>query len=86
MLCKGRSKQGHSGSDTTAHLAGELFKRMAGADIVSVAYKGGGPAVIALLGGQVEIYFSTIPAAAQQFKAGKLRALAVTSAKRSAFS
>lgn len=72
----------NSGSGTTAHLAGELFKRMAGIDIVSVPYKGGGPAVIALLGGQVQIYFSTIPAALSQVKAGKLRALAVTSRER----
>ncbi len=72
----------NSGSGTTAHLAGELFKRMAGIDIVSIPYKGGGPAVIALLGGQVQIYFSTIPAALAQVKAGKLRALAVTSRER----
>jgi len=72
----------NSGSGTTAHLAGELFKRMAGVDIVSIAYKGGGPAVIDLIAGQVQIYFSTIPAALQQVKAGRLRALAVTSSKR----
>jgi tripartite-type tricarboxylate transporter receptor subunit TctC len=72
----------NSGSGTTAHLAGELFKRMAGVEIVSIAYKGGGPAVIDLIAGQVQIYFSTIPAALQQVKAGKLRALAVTSSKR----
>ena len=72
----------NSGSGTTAHLAGELFKRMAGVDIVSIAYKGGGPAVIDLIAGQVQIYFSTIPAAQQQVKAGRLRALAVTSSKR----
>jgi len=72
----------NSGSGTTAHLAGELFKRMAGIEIVSIPYKGGGPAVIALLGGQVQIYFSTIPAALSQVRAGKLRALAVTSTER----
>jgi tripartite-type tricarboxylate transporter receptor subunit TctC len=72
----------NSGSGTTAHLAGELFKRMAGVDIVSVAYKGGGPAIIALVGGEVQMYFSTIPAALTQVKAGRLRALAVTSSKR----
>lgn len=72
----------NSGSGTTAHLAGELFKRMAGLNIVSVAYKGGGPAIIALVGGEVQMYFSTIPAALTQVKAGRLRALAVTSSKR----
>ena len=78
----GAMNYANSGSGTTAHLAGELFKRMAGVDIVSIAYKGGGPAVIDLIAGQVQIYFSTIPAALQQVKAGRLRALAVTSTKR----
>jgi tripartite-type tricarboxylate transporter receptor subunit TctC len=55
---------------------------MAGVDIVGIAYKGGGPAVIDLIADSVQIYFSTIPAALQQVKAGKLRALAVTSATR----
>lgn len=84
-LAKSRAGQlnyANSGSGTTAHLAGELFKRMAGVDIVGVAYKGGGPAVIDLIAGSVQIYFSTIPAALQQVKAGKLRALAVTGATR----
>jgi tripartite-type tricarboxylate transporter receptor subunit TctC len=78
----GAMNYANSGSGTTAHLAGELFKRMAGVEIVNVPYKGGGPAVIDLIAGQVQIYFSTIPAALQQVKAGKLRALAVTSSKR----
>ncbi len=84
-LAKARAGQlnyANSGSGTTAHLAGELFKRTAGVDIVSIAYKGGGPAVIDLIAGNVQIYFSTIPAALQQVKAGKLRALAVTSTTR----
>lgn len=72
----------NSGSGTTAHLAGEMFKRMAGIDIVSVPYKGGGPAVIDLIAGNVQMYFSTIPAALTQVKAGRLRALAVTGGKR----
>jgi tripartite-type tricarboxylate transporter receptor subunit TctC len=72
----------NSGSGTTAHLAGEMFKRMAGIDIVSVPYKGGGPAVIDLIAGNVQMYFSTIPAALPQVKAGRLRALAVTGGKR----
>ncbi len=78
----GQLNYANSGSGTTAHLAGELLKRMAGVDIVGIAYKGGGPAVIDLIAGNVQIYFSTIPAALQQVKAGKLRALAVTSTTR----
>ncbi len=78
----GAMNYANSGSGTTAHLAGELFKRMGGVEIVNIPYKGGGPAVIDLIAGQVQIYFSTIPAALQQVKAGKLRALAVTSSKR----
>jgi tripartite-type tricarboxylate transporter receptor subunit TctC len=78
----GQLNYANSGNGTTAHLAGELFKRMAGVEVVSIAYKGGGPAVIDLIAGQVQIYFSTIPAALPQVKAGKLRALAVTSDKR----
>lgn len=78
----GQLNYANSGAGTTAHLAGELFKRMAGVDIVSIAYKGGGPAVIDLVAGNVQIYFSTVPAALPQVKAGRLRALAVTSSKR----
>lgn len=78
----GQLNYANSGNGTTAHLAGELFKRMAGVDIVSIAYKGGGPAVVDLIAGQVQVYFSTIPAALQQVKAGRLRALAVTSTTR----
>lgn len=78
----GQLNYANSGSGTTAHLAGELLKRMANVDIVSIAYKGGGPAVVDLIAGSVHIYFSTIPAALQQVKAGRLRALAVTSTTR----
>ena len=78
----GQLNYANSGSGTTAHLAGELFKRMGGVDIVSIAYKGGGPAIVDLIAGSVHIYFSTIPAALQQVKAGRLRALAVTSITR----
>lgn len=87
LVALAKSKPGqlnfaNSGSGTTGHLAGELFKRMAGVDIVSVAYKGGGPAITALLGGEVEMFFATIPGVVGHVKAGKLRALGVTSAKR----
>lgn len=72
----------NSGSGTAAHLAGELFKRMAGVDIVSVNYKGGGPAVSDLLGGQVQMYFATLPSVLPHVQAGKLRAIAVTGKQR----
>ena len=78
----GQLNYANSGNGTSAHLAGELFKKMAAVDLVSVPYKGGGPAVIDLVAGRVQIYFSTIPAALAQVQAGKLRGLAVTSARR----
>jgi tripartite-type tricarboxylate transporter receptor subunit TctC len=71
-----------SGVGTTSHLAAELFKFTAGLDIINVPYKGGGPAVTDLIAGNVQLYFSTVPAALPQTKAGKIRALAVTSNKR----
>jgi tripartite-type tricarboxylate transporter receptor subunit TctC len=72
-----------SGSSGPQHLAGELFKMMAKADITHVPYKGGGPAVTALLGGHVQLQFSTPVSALTHVKAGKLRPLAVTGPKRS---
>ncbi len=72
----------NSGNGTTAHLAGELFKRMAGVNVVGVPYRGGGPAIVDLIAGHVQLYFSTLPAAMTQVKAGRLRALGVTSLKR----
>ena len=72
----------NSGNGTTAHLAGELFKKLAGVDIASIPYKGGGPSIIDLVAGQVQMYFATIPAAIGQVKAGRLRALGVTSPQR----
>jgi len=71
------------GTGSPAHIAGELFKLKAGIDIVHVPYKGGGPAITDTLGGQVQLAFVSIPAALQYVKAGKLKALAVTSDKRS---
>ncbi|MFM7010151.1 MAG: Bug family tripartite tricarboxylate transporter substrate binding protein [Betaproteobacteria bacterium] len=71
-----------SGVGTTSHLAAELFKFTAGLDIINVPYKGGGPAVTDLIAGNVQLYFSTVPAALPQTKAGKIRALAVTSNRR----
>ena len=66
------------GIGTASHLAGELLKQMAGINMVHVPYRGGGPAVADLLGGQVLVYFGTFESAIENVRAGKLRALAVT--------
>ena len=71
-----------SGSGTSIHLSGELFKTMAGVDMTHVPYKGSSPALTDLIGGQVQIMFDNLPSALPQIKAGKLRAIAVTSLKR----
>jgi tripartite-type tricarboxylate transporter receptor subunit TctC len=70
------------GNGTPSHIAGELLKLKTGIDIVHVPYKGGGPAVADTIGGQVWLLFVTMPAAMSHVRAGKLRALAVTTAKR----
>jgi tripartite-type tricarboxylate transporter receptor subunit TctC len=70
------------GVGTTPHLAGELFKMMAGVDMVHVPYRGGGPALTDLLGGQVQVMFVTTVSSIGYIKAGRLRALAVTTATR----
>jgi tripartite-type tricarboxylate transporter receptor subunit TctC len=72
-----------SGNGTNTHLVGELFKSMAGIDIVHVPYKGSAPALTDLLGGSVTMMFDTIPSAISHIKSGKLRALGVTGARRS---
>ena len=72
-----------AGIGTVAHMAGELFMAMAGVKLVHVPYRGLGQAMADLLGGQVQAIFSTMPPAIAHIKAGKLRALAVTSATRS---
>jgi tripartite-type tricarboxylate transporter receptor subunit TctC len=71
-----------SGNGTILHLSTERLKSMAGIDMVHVPYKGSAPAVQALLGGEVAVSFSTMPPALPNVKAGKLRALGVTTAKR----
>jgi tripartite-type tricarboxylate transporter receptor subunit TctC len=76
---------GSSGIGGAGHLAGELFRIVAKADIVHVPYKGGGPAVADLLGGQISAVFATPASGGAHVKAGKLRALAVTGAKRTPF-
>lgn len=71
------------GNGQASHLAGELFKLMAGINLVHVAYKGSGPAILDLVGGRVDMMFSNIPSAMPQMNAGKLKALAITSSSRS---
>ena len=66
------------------HLAAELFKSMAGINMVRIAYKGGGPALTALMGGEVQVLFASVSTAIPQLKSGRLKALAITSAKPSA--
>jgi tripartite-type tricarboxylate transporter receptor subunit TctC len=72
-----------SGNGTNLHLTGELFKSMAGVELVHVPYKGSAPALTDLMGGAVAMMFDTIPSALAHVKSGKLRALGVTGAKRS---
>ena len=71
-----------SGSGTSIHLSGELFKVMAGVNMTHVPYKGSAPALAELIAGQVQLMFDNLPPSLPQIKAGKLRALAVTSARR----
>ncbi len=74
-----------SGVGTTIHLSGEMFKRMAGVDMVHVAYRGSAPALNDLVGGQVDVMFDNLPSVHPQVKAGTLNGLAVTAAKRVSF-
>ena len=76
---------GTSGVGGAGHLAGELFRLTAKADLTHVPYKGGGPAMNDLLGGQIASVFASAPSAVPQVKAGRIRALATTGAARSAF-
>ena len=71
------------GTGSPGHIAGELFKLKTGIDVVHVPYKGGGPAVTDTLSGQVQLLFVSLPAALQHVRAGRLKALAVTSEQRS---
>ena len=72
-----------AGNGTPPHLAGALFSYMTGVKLIHVPYKGGGPAVIALLSGEVPMSFASLPSALPHVRAGKLRALGVTTAQRS---
>jgi tripartite-type tricarboxylate transporter receptor subunit TctC len=79
----GKLSMASGGIGSAGHISGELFKMMTGINIAHVPYRGGGPALTDLLAGQVQVYFSPMPAAIEYIKAGKLRALAVTTAARS---
>jgi tripartite-type tricarboxylate transporter receptor subunit TctC len=79
----GQLNYASAGGGSATHLSGELLKSMAGVNIVHVPYKGTGPAVTALLSGEVDLYFATVPAALPLVETKKLRALGVTSARRS---
>jgi tripartite-type tricarboxylate transporter receptor subunit TctC len=73
-----------SGIGSTLHVAGELFKMMAGVNIVHIAYRGGAPAMVDLLSGRVQVMFDNVPTALPYIKAGKIRPLGVTSTTRAA--
>ncbi len=79
----GKINMASAGNGSQQHVAGELFKMMAGVDMVHVPYRGGGPALIDLLGGQVQLFFGTTASTIEYIRTGKLRALAVTTATRS---
>ena len=78
----GKLSYGTAGSGTSVHIAVEMFKKMAGIDIVHVPYKGSSAAMMDLIGGQTHLMMDVIPSALPQVKAGKVRVLAVTGAKR----
>ena len=79
----GKLSYASSGSGTSIHMCGELFKILAKVDLVHIPYKGSAPAMTDMIGGQVQVMFDNMPSALPHVKAGKLRALAVTSAQRS---
>ena len=79
----GKLSFGTYGTGTSAHLGGELFKSLAGVNMTAVPYKGSAPAITDLLGGQIQLMFTTVSSAAALIEAGQLRALAMTSAERS---
>ncbi len=79
----GKLNMASGGTGTTDHVSGELFKMMAGVNMVLVPYRGGAPALTDLLGGQVQVLFDPIPASIEYIRTGKLRVLAVTTATRS---
>jgi tripartite-type tricarboxylate transporter receptor subunit TctC len=80
----GKINMASSGTGGYQHVTGELFKAMTGVNLVHVPYRGAGPALTDLLGGQVQVFFDTLPSSIEHIRAGRLRALAVTTATRSA--
>jgi tripartite-type tricarboxylate transporter receptor subunit TctC len=78
----GKINMASSGSGTSVHLSGELFKSMTGCNMVHVPYKGAGPALTDLMGGQVDVIFDNLPSSVGHIKGGKIRALGVTSEQR----
>ena len=78
----GKLSMASPGNGSPQHLAGELFKMMAGIDMVHIPYRGGGPALTDLLAGQVQVFFGSVASSIQYIRSGKLRALAVTTADR----
>jgi tripartite-type tricarboxylate transporter receptor subunit TctC len=78
----GKINMASAGNGSAPHMAGELFKMMAGVDLVHVPYRGQGPALTDLLGGEVQVLFATAPGTTEYIATGKLRALAVTTAAR----
>jgi tripartite-type tricarboxylate transporter receptor subunit TctC len=78
----GKINMGSGGAGTPSHLYGELFKKMTGVELVHVPYRGGGPAVIDLLSGQVQVFFGTVSVSIDHIRSGKLRALGVTTSTR----
>jgi tripartite-type tricarboxylate transporter receptor subunit TctC len=79
----GKISMASGGSGSASHVGGELFKMMTGIDMIHVPYRGGAPALTDLIGGQVQVYFSPLPESIETIRAGKIRALAVTTAVRS---
>jgi tripartite-type tricarboxylate transporter receptor subunit TctC len=79
----GKINMGSGGNGTTLHVSGELFKLMAGLDMVHVPYRGAAPMLVDLMGGQVQVAFDPMPSSIEYIRAGKLRPLAVTTAQRS---
>src|ERR1700693_1306063 len=78
----GKINMASSGSGTSVHLSGELFKSMTGCDMLHVPFKGAGPALVGLMAGEVHVIFDNLPSSAAHLKGGRIRALAVTSAER----
>jgi tripartite-type tricarboxylate transporter receptor subunit TctC len=79
----GKVSMASGGTGSTSHIGGELLKLRTGIDMLHVPYRGGAPALTDLMGGTIQVYFSPLPEAIANIRAGKIRALAVTTAKRS---